>query len=101
METGLGFITFLGDRKSITNKNKLREIYDLEYKGRLTRASHGPGLSIVAYTFPFVLCVVYRQGIKDPKFSNVVDALLKFNIAYAREEHIYIDVGPKVRPTAR
>ncbi|XP_029007903.1 putative helicase mov-10-B.1 isoform X2 [Betta splendens] len=71
LESGLNFIEFLGDRKSITNKERLREIYNLEFKG--------------------------RQGIKDPNFSSVVHALLQFNKAYARKGHIYINVGPKAQ----
>uniref|UniRef100_A0A7N6FJG6 RNA helicase n=1 Tax=Anabas testudineus TaxID=64144 RepID=A0A7N6FJG6_ANATE len=71
LESGLDFIEFLGDRTSITSKNELRDIYNLEFKG--------------------------REGIKDPNFSNIVYALLKFNKAYKRQGNIYINVRPQVR----
>ncbi|KAF7668035.1 hypothetical protein LDENG_00036090 [Lucifuga dentata] len=71
LESGLDFIEFLGDRKSITNKKELRDIYNSEFRG--------------------------REGIKDPNFSNVIYALRKFNKVYFRKKEIYINVKPEVR----
>lgn len=71
LESGLDFIEFLGDRISNTSKKELRDIYNSEFKG--------------------------REGIKDPNFSSVVYALLKFNKAYIREGKIFINVKPQVR----
>ncbi|XP_053171020.1 putative helicase mov-10-B.1 isoform X1 [Scomber japonicus] len=71
LESGLDFIEFLGDRISNTNKKELREIYYSEFKG--------------------------REGIRDPSFSNVVYALLKFNKAHIKQGEIYINVKPQVR----
>lgn len=34
LESGLDFIEFLGDRRSVTNKEELREIYNNEFRGR-------------------------------------------------------------------
>ncbi|XP_070704660.1 putative helicase mov-10-B.1 [Pempheris klunzingeri] len=71
LESGLDFIEFLGDRKSNTSKKELREIYYSEFKG--------------------------RQGIKDPSFSSVLFALLKFNKAQIKQGKIYINAKPQVR----
>ncbi|KAF1391972.1 hypothetical protein PFLUV_G00047620 [Perca fluviatilis] len=71
LESGLDFIEFLGDRKSNTSKTELREIYNSEFKG--------------------------RKGIKDPSFSSVLYALVKFNKARIRQGNIYINVKPQVR----
>lgn len=44
------------------------------------------------------MCVcIYREGIRDPSFSNVVYALLKFNKAHIKQGKIYINVKPQVR----
>ncbi|XP_034724950.1 putative helicase mov-10-B.1 [Etheostoma cragini] len=71
LESGLDFIEFLGDRTSITSKTELREIYNSEFKG--------------------------RKGIKDPSFSSVLYALVKFNKARIRQGTIYINVKPQIR----
>ncbi|XP_044071008.1 putative helicase mov-10-B.1 isoform X2 [Siniperca chuatsi] len=71
LESGLDFIEFLGDRISITSKRELRDIYNSEFKG--------------------------RQGIKDPRFSSVLYALLKFSKAQIRQGEIFINVKPQVR----
>ncbi|XP_071375982.1 putative helicase mov-10-B.1 isoform X2 [Centroberyx affinis] len=71
LESGLDFIEFLGERISNTNRKELRDIYNSEFKG--------------------------REGIKDPNFSNVIYALLKFNKASMRQGKIYINVKPQVR----
>lgn len=71
LESGLDFIEFLGDRISNTSKKELRDIYNSEFKG--------------------------RTGIKDPTFSSVITALLKFNKAYIRQGKIHINVRPQVR----
>ncbi|KAI3369856.1 hypothetical protein L3Q82_024666, partial [Scortum barcoo] len=71
LESGLDFIEFLGDRVSNTSKQELREIYNSEFRG--------------------------REGIKDPNFSSVIYALVKFNKAYTRQGKIFINVKPQVR----
>uniref|UniRef100_A0A8D0AQA7 RNA helicase n=1 Tax=Sander lucioperca TaxID=283035 RepID=A0A8D0AQA7_SANLU len=71
LESGLDFIEFLGDRTSNTSKTELREIYNSEFKG--------------------------RKEIKDPSFSSVLYALVKFNKARIRQGNIYINVKPQVR----
>uniref|UniRef100_A0A7N8XQX8 RNA helicase n=1 Tax=Mastacembelus armatus TaxID=205130 RepID=A0A7N8XQX8_9TELE len=71
LESGLDFIDFLGERISNTSKKELRHIYNSEFRG--------------------------REGIKDPSFSNVIYALVKFNKAYIRKGEIYINVKPQVR----
>uniref|UniRef100_A0A667WMC0 RNA helicase n=1 Tax=Myripristis murdjan TaxID=586833 RepID=A0A667WMC0_9TELE len=53
LQSGLDFIEFLGERISSTSREELRGIYNSEFKG--------------------------REGIKDPNFSNIIYALLKFN----------------------
>uniref|UniRef100_A0A8D0DC94 RNA helicase n=1 Tax=Sander lucioperca TaxID=283035 RepID=A0A8D0DC94_SANLU len=68
LESGLDFIEFLGDRTSNTSKTELREIYNSEFK-----------------------------EIKDPSFSSVLYALVKFNKARIRQGNIYINVKPQVR----
>uniref|UniRef100_A0AAQ4S9P5 RNA helicase n=1 Tax=Gasterosteus aculeatus aculeatus TaxID=481459 RepID=A0AAQ4S9P5_GASAC len=69
LESGLDFVEFLGDRASTTSKTELRNIYNSEF----------------------------REGIKDPSFSNVLYALVKFQKASARNGEIYINVKPQVR----
>ncbi|XP_032370048.1 putative helicase mov-10-B.1 [Etheostoma spectabile] len=71
LESGLDFIEFLGDRTSNTSKTELRNIYNSEFKG--------------------------RKGIKDPSFSSVLYALVKFNKARVRQGTIYINVKPQIR----
>ncbi|KAK2861814.1 hypothetical protein Q5P01_001347 [Channa striata] len=71
LESGLDFIEFLQDRTSITSKKELRAIYNSEFRG--------------------------RQGIKDPTFSSVVYALLRFNKAYIKQGEIHINVKPQLR----
>uniref|UniRef100_A0AAQ4QBB5 RNA helicase n=1 Tax=Gasterosteus aculeatus aculeatus TaxID=481459 RepID=A0AAQ4QBB5_GASAC len=71
LESGLDFVEFLGDRASTTSKTELRNIYNSEFRG--------------------------REGIKDPSFSNVLYALVKFQKASARNGEIYINVKPQVR----
>uniref|UniRef100_A0A4W6EJ02 RNA helicase n=1 Tax=Lates calcarifer TaxID=8187 RepID=A0A4W6EJ02_LATCA len=71
LESGLDFIEFLGDRISNNSKKELRDIYNYEFKG--------------------------REGIKDPNFSTVIFALLKFNKVHMRQGRIYINGRPQVR----
>nr|CBN80761.1 Putative helicase mov-10-A [Dicentrarchus labrax] len=71
LESGLDFIEFLGDRISNTSKNELRRIYNSEFRG--------------------------REGIKDPNFSSVLYALVKFNKVQIRQGNIFINVKPQVR----
>ncbi|KAM9859316.1 putative helicase mov-10-B.2 [Aulostomus maculatus] len=71
LESGLDFLEFLGDRISNTSKKELRNIYNSEFKG--------------------------REGIRDPSFSSVIYALLKFNKAHIRRGEIYINVKPQYR----
>uniref|UniRef100_A0AAQ5ZBM9 RNA helicase n=1 Tax=Amphiprion ocellaris TaxID=80972 RepID=A0AAQ5ZBM9_AMPOC len=71
LESGLDFIEFLGDRISNNSKKELRDIYNSEFKG--------------------------RKGGKDPRFSDIVYALLKFNKAYIRQGKLYLNVRPQVR----
>ncbi|KAM7423013.1 hypothetical protein PAMA_010850 [Pampus argenteus] len=71
LETGLDFIEFLGDRRSNTSKAELRHIYNSEFKG--------------------------RHGTKNPNFSSVIYALLKFNKAHIKQGEIYIHVKPHFR----
>ncbi|XP_039972013.1 putative helicase mov-10-B.2 [Xiphias gladius] len=71
LESGLDFIEFLGDRISNTSRKELRDIYNSEFRG--------------------------REGIKDPRFSSVINALLKFKKAHIRHGRVYIHVKPLVR----
>uniref|UniRef100_A0A8C8IBZ3 RNA helicase n=1 Tax=Oncorhynchus tshawytscha TaxID=74940 RepID=A0A8C8IBZ3_ONCTS len=72
LESGLDFIEFLGERKStMSDRKELRDIYNLEFK-----------------------C---REGMKDPHFSNVLYALLKFNKVRIRQGKLYFNVKPQVR----
>ncbi|XP_059186180.1 putative helicase mov-10-B.2 [Centropristis striata] len=72
LESGLDFIEFLGDRRSINvTKKELREIYNSEFKP--------------------------REGIKDATFYSVLYALVKFNKAQVRQGKIYINVRPQAR----
>uniref|UniRef100_A0A3Q1G8A4 RNA helicase n=1 Tax=Acanthochromis polyacanthus TaxID=80966 RepID=A0A3Q1G8A4_9TELE len=71
LESGLDFIEFLGDRISNNSKKELRDIYNSEFKG--------------------------RKGVKDPRFSDIVYALLRFNKAYIRQGRLYLNVRPQVR----
>ncbi|XP_076124950.1 putative helicase mov-10-B.1 [Alosa pseudoharengus] len=70
LETGLDFVEFLGERKSKTNRNELKDIYNLEFK---------------------------RNGAKDHKFSSVVYALQKNSKATIKQDKIYLNVKPQVR----
>ncbi|XP_034539182.1 putative helicase mov-10-B.1 isoform X2 [Notolabrus celidotus] len=73
LESGLDFIEILGERISYNrSKNELRDIYNREFRGR-------------------------RQGIRDPNFSNVLHALVKFNKVYIRQGTVFINVKSKVR----
>ncbi|KAK3556979.1 hypothetical protein QTP70_022320 [Hemibagrus guttatus] len=67
-EDGLDFIEFLGERKSKTDKNELRDIYNLEFK---------------------------REG--GPNFSRLVYALLTFNKASKRQGKVILHARPQVR----
>ncbi|XP_030585585.1 putative helicase mov-10-B.1 [Archocentrus centrarchus] len=71
LESGLDFIEFLGDRISNFSKKELKDIYNSEFRG--------------------------REGIKDPNFSNVIFALVKFNKAQIRQGKVYINAKPQVR----
>ncbi|XP_070758397.1 putative helicase mov-10-B.1 [Enoplosus armatus] len=71
LESGLDFIEFLGDKMSNTSKKELRHIYYSEFKR--------------------------REGIKDPSFSSVLYALVKFNKAQIRQGNIFINAKPQVR----
>ncbi|XP_040888869.1 putative helicase mov-10-B.2 isoform X2 [Toxotes jaculatrix] len=71
LESGLDFIEFLGNRISNSSRKELRDIYNSEFRG--------------------------REGIRDPNFSSVVNALLKFNKVYIRHGKIYINGRPQVR----
>lgn len=71
LESGLDFIEFLGDRVSNNSKKELRDIYNSEFKG--------------------------REGIKDPNFSSVLYALVKFNKAHIKQGKLYINAKPQVR----
>uniref|UniRef100_A0A8D3CJ56 RNA helicase n=1 Tax=Scophthalmus maximus TaxID=52904 RepID=A0A8D3CJ56_SCOMX len=68
LESGLDFIEFLGERKSLTSKLQLRDIFNSEF----------------------------REGIKDPTFSKVVYALRRFDRVSTRRGEIHIDVRPQV-----
>ncbi|CAJ1050280.1 putative helicase mov-10-B.1 isoform X2 [Xyrichtys novacula] len=73
LETGLDFIEILGDRISNSrSKNELRDIYYREFKGR-------------------------RKDFKEPSFSSVLYALVKFNKVYIRQGTVFINVKPQVR----
>uniref|UniRef100_A0A8D3DC35 RNA helicase n=1 Tax=Scophthalmus maximus TaxID=52904 RepID=A0A8D3DC35_SCOMX len=71
LESGLDFIEFLGERKSLTSKLQLRDIFNSEFRR--------------------------REGIKDPTFSKVVYALRRFDRVSTRRGEIHIDVRPQVR----
>uniref|UniRef100_A0A669D665 RNA helicase n=1 Tax=Oreochromis niloticus TaxID=8128 RepID=A0A669D665_ORENI len=71
LESGLDFIEFLGDRVSSISKKELKVIYNSKFRG--------------------------RKGIKDPNFSNVFFALVKFNKAQIRQGQVYINARPQVR----
>uniref|UniRef100_A0A8D3CXF4 RNA helicase n=1 Tax=Scophthalmus maximus TaxID=52904 RepID=A0A8D3CXF4_SCOMX len=70
LESGLDFIEFLGERKSLTSKLQLRDIFNSEFRR--------------------------REGIKDPTFSKVVYALRRFDRVSTRRGEIHIDVRPQV-----
>ncbi|XP_074537209.1 putative helicase mov-10-B.2 [Halichoeres trimaculatus] len=73
LESGLDFIEILGERISYSrSKSELRDIYNHEFKGR-------------------------RRDIKDPNFSNVLYALVKFNKVHIRHGIVFINVKPQVR----
>ncbi|RXN09183.1 helicase mov-10 [Labeo rohita] len=69
-EVGLDFLEFLGQRISKTDRNELRDIYNLEFK---------------------------RDGSKEPTFSNVIKALVCCNKATIRNGRIIFQWKPKVR----
>ncbi|XP_043098693.1 putative helicase mov-10-B.1 [Puntigrus tetrazona] len=69
-EVGLDFLEFLGQRISKTDRNELRDIYNLEFK---------------------------RDGSKEPKFSNVIGALTFFKKASIRHGKVIFHGKPKVR----
>ncbi|XP_051985600.1 putative helicase mov-10-B.1 [Xyrauchen texanus] len=69
-EVGVSFLEFLGERISKTDKNELREIYNLEFK---------------------------RDGSKEPSFSSVINALKVFNIASITPGKVMFHGKPKVR----
>ncbi|XP_060897686.1 putative helicase mov-10-B.2 [Labrus mixtus] len=102
LRSGVDFIEFLGDRKfNSRSKQDLRDIYNLEFKPRLTRnkrvtlAGVGPSCVQSNYT---TLCVSFdREGIRDPEFSKVLDALVKAKKVYLKQGLVYIDVKPEVR----
>lgn len=71
LESGLDFIEFLGDRVSGISKKELKDIYNSKFRG--------------------------REGIKDPNFSNVFFALVKFNKAQIRQGQVYINARPQFR----
>nr|XP_020485088.1 putative helicase mov-10-B.1 [Labrus bergylta] len=72
LRSGVDFIEFLGDRQfNSRSKQDLRDIYNLEFKP--------------------------REGIKDPEFSKVLDALVKVKKVYLKQGLVYIDVKPEVR----
>ncbi|XP_041811417.1 putative helicase mov-10-B.2 [Chelmon rostratus] len=71
LESGLDFIEFLGDRISNISRKELRDIYNSEFRG--------------------------REGIKDPNFSSVLYALVKFNKAYVKQGMIFVNVRPQLR----
>lgn len=71
LECGLDFIEFLGDRVSNTSRKEVRDIYNNEFKD--------------------------RKGIKDPNFSSIINALLKFNKVHIKQGNIYIHVKRQVR----
>ncbi|XP_048877491.1 putative helicase mov-10-B.1 isoform X2 [Brienomyrus brachyistius] len=64
-DSGLEFIDFLGEGTSETNKDKLKEIYDKNFRN--------------------------RNGIKEPSFSNVIFALATFGRAYRKGKKIYLN----------
>ncbi|KAJ8360337.1 hypothetical protein SKAU_G00168620 [Synaphobranchus kaupii] len=66
LQTGLDFIEYLGERKTKTDKNELRDIYNSEFRRN-------------------------RNGIKDPNFSNVLFALMKFNKATVQRGKIFLN----------
>ncbi|KAM6980838.1 putative helicase mov-10-B.1 [Aplochiton taeniatus] len=71
LESGLDFIEFLGDRVSTKNKRDLRDIYNNEFK--------------------------IREGFKDPSFSSVFFALVKFNKVHVKSGKVYLNAKPQVR----
>ncbi|XP_023659848.1 putative helicase mov-10-B.1 isoform X3 [Paramormyrops kingsleyae] len=64
-DSGLKFIDFLGEGTSETDKDKLKEVYDKKFR--------------------------YRNGIKEPSFSNVIFALTTFGRAYRKGKKIYLN----------
>uniref|UniRef100_A0A3Q3E8Z1 RNA helicase n=1 Tax=Labrus bergylta TaxID=56723 RepID=A0A3Q3E8Z1_9LABR len=69
LRSGVDFIEFLGDRQfNSRSKQDLRDIYNLEFKP--------------------------REGIKDPEFSKVLDALVKVKKVYLKQgEELTADKG--------
>uniref|UniRef100_A0A669BRY8 RNA helicase n=1 Tax=Oreochromis niloticus TaxID=8128 RepID=A0A669BRY8_ORENI len=74
LESGLDFIEFLGDRVSSISKKELKVIYNSKFRG--------------------------RKGIKDPNFSNVFFALVKFNKAQIRQGQVRVYCDQWRRPRA-
>lgn len=69
-EVGLDFIQFLGQRISKTDRNELRDIYNLEFK---------------------------RVGRKEPSFAKVIGALSCFKKASLSRGKIFFHGKPKMR----
>ncbi|KAJ8260425.1 hypothetical protein GJAV_G00181950 [Gymnothorax javanicus] len=66
LEAGLNFIEHLGDRKTITNRDELRDIYNSEFRKS-------------------------RNGVKDPSFSNAVFALTSFDKAHVKRGKVFLN----------
>ncbi|XP_064161244.1 putative helicase mov-10-B.1 isoform X1 [Anguilla rostrata] len=73
-QAGLDFIEYLGERKSKTDKNELRDIYNSEFRRN-------------------------RNGIKGPSFSSVVFALVTFNKAHVQKGKIFLNKKSSVMPS--
>ncbi|KAJ8399528.1 hypothetical protein AAFF_G00409390 [Aldrovandia affinis] len=71
LKAGLNFIEYLGERKTKTDKAELRDIYNFEFRKN-------------------------RNGIKDPSFSNVLYALVKFNKANTQQGKVYLKTKVRV-----
>ncbi|KAG7477792.1 hypothetical protein MATL_G00073410 [Megalops atlanticus] len=66
LKAGLDFIDYLGERKTKTDKNELRNIYNSEFRRN-------------------------RDGTKDPNFSTVLYALVRFNKASTERGKVYLN----------
>ncbi|XP_018601263.1 putative helicase mov-10-B.2 isoform X2 [Scleropages formosus] len=70
LRIGLEFIEFLGERRSNTNKDELKKIYDEEFRN--------------------------RNGVKEPAFSSVVYALKCSDKVFTKGKKVYLNTQVRI-----